>query len=323
MRRSKGMRQMRKRRGFTLTELLISILITGIVMSAVLTLFFSVFKSYEFHQDIMEAKQRGQIALAAIEPLVLNAALGMPVSTSDFQSAFSGLNILFPDDADKQFAGPVQLADDSGKRKTVPDVSGAYKDKITGSQLWVVYGVPSGYGNSNNGITEFNQGDQEDIVLAPDTFDSLKNGLSNVVNNFKSWITFPGNKYPLLITSDPGDLSSVNNKLKVKSFKKQSVFRNDELLYVRAAKIKANNGNLHIAFLMETSEVFQPVVEGIFGLQSVYDPEGSRVLTVTVLARADTMRSELNTTSVDGWTGIIPNNKYRYAAVSKSWRIRN
>ena len=59
---------MRKKRGFTLTEILISILIIGIVMSAVMTLFVSVFKSYEFHQDIMEAKQRGQIALAAIEP---------------------------------------------------------------------------------------------------------------------------------------------------------------------------------------------------------------------------------------------------------------
>ena len=109
---------MRKKRGFTLTEILISILIIGIVMSAVMTLFVSVFKSYEFHQDIMEAKQRGQIALAAIEPLVLNSGLGIPAVSKDFMEVFKDNNRIIPQSAtptnNQNFSGPVQIATVSG-----------------------------------------------------------------------------------------------------------------------------------------------------------------------------------------------------------------
>ena len=83
------MKRMNGKKGFTLVEILISLLILGVVMSAVVTLFFSVFESYQFHQDIMEAKQRGQIALSAIQPYVLSAALGIPDDKTDFQEAFT------------------------------------------------------------------------------------------------------------------------------------------------------------------------------------------------------------------------------------------
>ena len=58
---------MRRRafKAFTLAEILTSILIIGVVMGAVITLFYSVFESYQFHQDITAAKQNGQNALAA------------------------------------------------------------------------------------------------------------------------------------------------------------------------------------------------------------------------------------------------------------------
>jgi len=309
---------MRKRDGFTLTEILISILIIGIVMSAVITLLVSVFKSYEFHQDISEAKQRGQIAIAAIEPLVVNAGLGMPADPEDFKAAFNGLEKLLPPDPNKQFTGPVQIAIDDERNITV-ETTGIYKDKLVGNEIWVVYSVPSGYGNSSN-IVDFDPS-VESILLAPDSFESrenemwVKNTLNN--NNIKSWITFPTSSYPFVIS----DFSSVSDELTVQSFKKQSVFRNDELHYVRAAKIKVENNNLEIDHTLTGG--FQPVVEGIHGLLCVYDRDDSRILTVTILARADTMRPELNITTVDGWTGAIPNNKYRYAAVSKSWRIRN
>ncbi len=66
----------RKRIGFTLVEILVSILILGVVKSAVMTLFFSFFESYQFHQDISEAKQRGISPLLPYSPFVSGAALG-------------------------------------------------------------------------------------------------------------------------------------------------------------------------------------------------------------------------------------------------------
>ena len=152
---------MRIRKGFTLTEILVSILIIGIVMSAVMTLLVSVFKSYEFHQDIMEAKQRGQIAIAAIEPLIVNAGLGMPAASDDFMEAFKDNSIIideYDNKANKQnFTGPVQIATVNQTSKVSEAVLILDKEndlnhtdeKFTGDSLWVVYALPSGFVVSN------------------------------------------------------------------------------------------------------------------------------------------------------------------------------
>lgn len=326
MRRSKVMKQMRKQRGFTLTEILVSVLIMGIVMSAVLTLFFSVFKSYEFHQDIMEAKQRGQIALAAIEPVILNAGLGLSPESKDFAEYFAGMLKILPTVDDEKFTVPVQIAGD-GKRKTTPETAGIHMSKYAGNELWLVYSVPSGYGVSSPDIEQFVGGTIRTVLIDPTDFASLKNNLTDgstpaVQNNdLKSWVSFPGSSFPFVVKSDPQGLNSTNRGLQLESRKTQAVHLYDELHYVRAAKISASAGSLYVEYL--TGGGKQPVVEGIRDMLCVYDPDGSRTLTVTVLARADTRRPELNIVSVEGWTGPIPDNKYRYAAVSKSWRMRN
>lgn len=317
---------MRKRRGFTLTEILVSILIIGIVMSAVITLFFSVFKSYEFHQDIMEAKQRGQIALAAIEPMILNAGLGLSPESGDFADYFAGMLKILPTLDDQKFTLPVQIAGD-GKRKTTPETAGINMDKFAGNELWLVYSVPSGYGVSSPDIEQFVGGTTRTVLLDPTDFASLKGNLSagssaTVQNNdLKSWVSFPGSSSPLVVKSDPQGLNSTNRALQLESRQTQAVHLYDEIHYLRAAKISAYSGNLYVEYLAGGGK--QPVVEGIRDMLCVYDPDGSRTLTVTVLARADTRRPELNIVSVEGWTGPIPDNQYRYAVVSKSWRMRN
>jgi len=327
---------MRKRDGFTLTEILISILIIGIVMSAVMTLLVSVFKSYEFHQDIMEAKQRGQIALAAIEPLVINAGLGMPAASKDFMAVFEENNRIIPYPAtltnNQNFSGPVQIAsynsgtDDTEAVVTIDSGNDLdhTDDKYTGDSLWVVFGIQSGYGISQlNIVGEI----LAEVSLEMDTddnnFDNLQANLTNfdtAPSDLKSWVSFPASKFPLKVRGDPSSVDSTT-PLVLSTTKTQFLHRFDELHYLRAAKIWNNGGNLIMDELMGSGE--QPVADGIFGMRCVYDRGGDRILTVTVLARADTLRPELNITSVDGWPGAIPEGKYRYAAVSKSWRIRN
>ncbi|MGI6792036.1 PilW family protein [Aminivibrio sp.] len=328
---------MRKKRGFTLTEILISILIIGIVMSAVMTLFVSVFKSYEFHQDIMEAKQRGQIALAAIEPLVLNSGLGIPAVSKDFMEVFKDNNRIIPQSAtptnNQNFSGPVQIATVSGggvSEAVVTIDSGNDLDttdeKYTGDSLWIVYSVSSGYGISKLNIVGEILSDVS-LEMDPDAdFTPLKDNLDIYVNSnssLKSWVAFPSSRFPFKVLDD--SLTNSTTPLGLRTTKRQFLHRFDELHYVRASKIKIDAGNnLSIYHLVNpTPDSYQPVVEGIYGMRCVFDRDGDRILTVTVLARADTLRPELNINSVDGWQGAIPDGQYRYAAVSKSWRIRN
>lgn len=328
------MRVLSRKKGFTLTEILVSILIIGIVMSAVMTLLVSVFKSYEFHQDISEAKQRGQIAIAAMEPLIVNAGLGMPAASDDFMEAFKDNSIIidkYDNKANKQnFTGPVQIATVNQTSKVSEAVLILDKEndlnhtdeKFTGDSLWVVYALPSGFGVSNEvgAITS-----TASLEIDPDDdYSPLKSNLekyNDASPSLKSWVTFPAGKYPLKVNIDPPSLNSTT-PLILETTKNQVIHRFDELHYVRAAKIWNNGGNLLMNELMGSGE--QPVVDGIYGMRCVYDRGGDRILTVTVLARADTLRPELNITSVDGWGDIgTLNKKYRYAAVSRSWRMRN
>ena len=130
-----------ERKAFTLVEILISILILGVVMSAVMTLFFSVFESYKFHQDMMEAKQRGQVALAAIQPYISASAMGLPNRETPFQTSFSSssgvlksASALLPANVLEKFTSPVQIA--SGDIV----VSGVVNsDDYSGSALWLVF----------------------------------------------------------------------------------------------------------------------------------------------------------------------------------------
>lgn len=300
----------RKRRGFTLVEILVSILILGVVMGAVMTLFFSVFESYQFHQDISEAKQRGHIALASIQPFVSGAALGLPAGKTDFQNGFSANSPLFLlDDASptKKFSGPVQLA--SGDM-VVSD------DATKGTALWLVYGEPSGSGVE----TDY----EADSTARQIELTGLINVEANK-NTTKSWIVFPAGIAPLFISAiDPGD----GKVLSVASNKAQKINAFEEAHYLKAVKINVdknvNGGTLFIERSDGSGK--QAAIEGIVGLWCIFDRDGDRVLQVTVLARGDTEHTSELQSSIEGWPAEAPqptNRRYRYAAVTRSWRIRN
>lgn len=314
------------RKGFTLAEILISLLILGVVMSAVVTLFFSVFESYQFHQDVMEAKQRGQIALSAIQPYILSAALGIPDDKADFQNAFTqdtanaATNVktaraIIPVAVNQQFTAPVQLA--SGDVVTSDDVTSA-------SALWLVYAVPSGVGVE----------DEYDVSATQQTI-PLNKALSATMakedtETLKSWITFPANTAPLYIS----DKDAVADLYEVQTAKSnQKIFAFQEVHYVRAVKIKVSPDPitgvkaLRVAHLLDAGTgTFQPIVDGVEGLWCTYDRKGDRVLKVTILARGDTLHTSQLQSSIEGWPSEAPQpveKRYRYATVTRSWRIRN
>lgn len=304
-----------KKRAFTLVEILVSILILGIVMSAVLTIFYSVFESYQFHQDINEAKQRGQIALAAIEPYVINAGLGMPNTKSSFQKAFNGLTALLPATENLKFEIPVQIA----RNGVVPTT-----DKIKGDEVWLVFSVPSGAGI--NYKYSFTDGEKKSISDATDSIVNIADlDLVTTENRttFKGWLTFSASLAPFWVTT----FNKSTKLLEVQTDLRQVVNAFDEVHYVRAVKIRTDDdGNLTINRLDGTGE--QPVIEGVAGLWCTFDPQGDRVLTISVLARGETRHTKQYQTVYEGWPADAPqpqglDRNYRYAVVSRSWRIRN
>lgn len=306
-----------KKRAFTLVEILISIVILGVVMSAVLTVFYSVFESYQFHQDINEAKQRGQIALAAIEPFVINAGLGMPNSKKQFQDSFEGLTELLPATENLKFEIPVQIV----RNGIVPTT-----EKTKGNELWLVFSVPSGVGINfeyellTGYKAKFSENDDEIENISKLDLEKNKK------NSFKGWITFPASLAPFWVT----DLKKTGSdrELEVQTNLKQKISAFDEIHYVRAVKIKRDgNGNLKIDHRDGSGE--QPVTEGIAGLWCSFDPEGDRVLKISVIARGNTKHGKHYQTTLEGWPADAEpkfedlDPGYRYAVVSRSWRIRN
>ena len=299
---------MKYRRAFTLVEIVISVLILGIVMSALLGLFSSIFKSYEFHQDVDEAKERGVSALAVIRRYVMNAGLGLPNTQADFQSAFAGQTKILPvlalNDV-RNFRAPVQLASND-----------VISTQTEAPQLWVVYSIPSGAG-VNLDYTVSNTATKV-FVNKYGSLDAA-NKLSTIASDLKAWVSFPGCMSAFRITA----WDAVDETITLQSAIAQKISAFDEIHFVRAAKIKVRTTDMSLVVddLMGAGE--QPLVSGIVGMSCAFDPTGDRVLKVTVLARANTRHAEEVTAAVDGWSGSIPDKHYRYAAVSRSWRIRN
>ncbi len=308
---------MRARRGFTLVELLVSIVLLGLVMSSVLMVFSSVLKSYEFHQDISEAKQRGQIALSAIQPYVLNAGLALPNRASTFQEAFNQQSKItpvpgFPNDV-KNFRGAVQPAD----TPLSLNISGTDTKKAA-SALWLVYSVPTGAGV--NYEYEFQKNDSQTIDVENFARLESENKLSKNSSDLRAWISFPSGTSPLNITA----IDSGTKKITLNAPLLQKIAAFDEIHYVRAVKIHVNNNNLYVRSLLTGAD--QPIIEGIAGLWCTYDEEKDRVLSISVLSRGSTRHNEVFQTEVSGWPADAPQPTdlhYRYTAVTRSWRMRN
>jgi prepilin-type N-terminal cleavage/methylation domain-containing protein len=314
---------MRVRRAFTLVELLIAIVITGFVMSAVITLFFSVFKNYELHQDISSAKQRGHIALALIQPFVLNAGLGLPPDNASdpqaFQRAFVDippLEPLFPAQQNQRFSSFVQLAEiQSSGEMTVSAASEA-------SALWLVYSISSGTGVDKG--FEPRRGVVLDIPIRG-TLDlqHVAAYTPDTPNPLKSWVVFPSATTPLLV-QNIGSGGTVRI-MRFLSNLDDKVLPLDEMRFVRAVKIFVSGTSLIVNRLDGSSG--QTVADGIAGMWCRFD-QNERVLTVYILARADTRREPGVQGALDGWPAAADvrwprDAAYRYAVVSRSWRIRN
>ena len=291
------------RRGFTVAELLAAMLISGAAAGAVLGILFSCFKSLELHRDLAQATLRAELALAMIQPFVLNAGLGVPnARPGEFLKGDNGVSLPLVRD----FERPVQLA-----------LSAAAVSSFSAAPaLWTVYSVPGGRGTRNEAL----------LTRGEECHLPLDGGVLNPVlvvagtYDMKSWVTFPSAGYPLRVTRR-SDYS-----LNVMPQEDCAVAAFDELHFVRAAKIFLSAGTLTID-RMDGSGA-QPGVSGVVGTWFEFDQEG-RTLTARVLARSEEKRSGPARGSLEEWpedavpkvADLTPG--YRYVVAMRSWRVRN
>jgi len=317
-------RRLKSRRGFSLVEILIAVVILSIVSIAAVGLFFAFTKHFEQSADLTAARQRGEMVLSRLETAVLQAGLSMPNKTSDFEDAFvvnTTPKIDLITALRNVISGwnkPVYLYENAG---TV-GMTTYYK------RLGIVYCLGSGIGVLED---EHEVEADTDIVLklsaaCPDN--QVK--VATAASATDGWVTFSGCQVPFVVKS----VDNANEKLTVTASKRDFIPLYAELQYLRAlcAYVSSPGGTSPQFYIQDvTRGPAQPAVEGVSQVLFSFDDSGTdatNVLTVHVLLRGNRrFPGQYTLGDVPGWpiagTVTDEDRHYRLVAISASWRVRN
>jgi len=278
------------RKAFTLVEILVSMVILGLVMGAVLGLFFAIVTHLEQSNDITTAQQRGEMVLTALGPKILAAGLGMPAAASlDQLSAL------------QSFSGWVSHAN--------PD---------SGQQLTILYTEPT------EAVVSGEASLTKDTAASIDLEGTLPSAteMKSAPSQAAGWVVFPATGAALQVTT-AADPLVVLPKWGGK------VYAYDRLHLVRGVQAKVDADNWFVMDgLWPTAS--KRVVEGIADFQFVQSSDvNGRFLTVWVLARGNTRHdTEITPAALPDWPDAFEpidaeNRHYRLKAVQRTWRLRN
>ena len=317
-------RQLKSRKGFSLVEILIAVVILSIVSIAAVGLFFAFAKHFEQSADLTAARQRGEMVLARLETAVLQAGLSMPNKTSDFEDAFvvnTTPKIDLITALRNVISGwnkPLYLYENAGTVGTTT----YYK------RLGIVYCLGSGIGVLED---EHEVEVDTDIVLklsaaCPDN--QVK--VATAASATDGWVTFSGCQVPFIVKS----VDNANEKLTVTASKRDFIPLYAELQYLRAlcAYVSSPGGTSPQFYIQDvTRGPAQPAVEGVSQVLFSFDDSGTDatdVLTVHVLLRGNRrFPGQYTLGDVPGWpiagTVTDEDRHYRLVAMSASWRVRN
>ncbi len=281
----------KKRNAFTLTEVLISILVLGLIMAAVIGLFFAIVKHLEQSNDITTAQQRGEMVLTALGPKILAAGVGMPETSGDkFKTQFAALSS--PD----AWQSAVMLSGDK--------------------ELTVVYAVPSDALVS--GETSLASSDVQ--IALTGTMPTAAE-LKKLPTAAAGWVVFPATGVALAVNDDTPQASPLVLTPKGAG----TIYENDRLHLVRIARFSVDSEKWFVTTDLKP-EVNRRVVEGIADIRFQKSIDG-KTLTVWVLARGNTRHDdEITAATLPDWPfGSVPeeDRHYRLKVVQRTWGLRN
>ncbi len=278
---------MRRRTAFSLVEILCALVIFGIVGAASLPLLFSFFHFYDLARDGASCSFRGEQALAALEPYVLGAGLGMPShSLEAFQEAF---------------ASPPGFAE-------VPYGDwGALRITRQGRGLSLVAGIPL-----ERGALKHTR------IASAGTSLELSAALPDFGKKCMCYV-FPASRVPFY------SLDASGKTLSLWSSRSEEVHLFDEIHGVFAADCYLEGTVLYLRLYSEGEPLVQPLGGNIAGFHCEYEQESS-LLSVFLLVRSSRKRFRSLSQEIPGWNFSWPSAydpTYYHAAFSRSWRVRN
>lgn len=287
---------LKKRRAFTLTEILVAVLIMAIVAGSVMMLGYTYFKHFEQANEITIAKDRATMVMTYLERRILHTGLGMPASADDFVDGFAGLLTGDLEEWDSSIFSP--------------------ENEDSSSTLKIAYALPSGVYS----IESADIGTTASAVRISKTIDVGNFDFSD--SSTKGWVVFPSVTTPLRITAVDNTSGSESVSLQSKTGN-WYLPANDELFYVRFMEATVDDGKFKIKE-HTLGGGLQPVVEGVIGCNFSLDE--NKVLKVSILARGSKKySSSVSPASIPGWDGVVDNEsrKYYLVVINKGWRIRN
>ncbi|MDD5515653.1 MAG: type II secretion system protein [Thermovirgaceae bacterium] len=297
--KSSQRRNMNRLKGFTLTEILVAVLIMAIVAGSVMMLGYTYFKHFEQANEITIAKDRATMVLTYLERRILHTGLGMPVSADDFIDGFAGLLTGDLDGWDLPIYSP-ELDNSSSILQ------------IAYAQPTRIYTIES----ADVGLTDV-------PVRVSDTID----GFIDSDISTKGWVVFPSVTMPFRIKDVVESAGSVTITLFAKELDDNNrpwrLPLNDELHVIRFMKATVADEK----FKIEEHTLgggLQPIVEGIIGCN--FSLHENKVLMVSILARGSKKYSSfVSPADIPGWDGVVDNEsrKYYLVVLNKGWRIRN
>ena len=138
-----------RQRAFSLTEILIAVIVVAIVGGALVSAFFSFSLSYSHTEDYTTAREEIENALGALSSQLSNAGLGMPNNRDDkgsFAVAFAkGDNVTVAPvmslmgKKGEAWGGPITVATDDLPDGAVKTLNSGY---YSGSELYYAWAVP-------------------------------------------------------------------------------------------------------------------------------------------------------------------------------------
>ena len=276
-----------KHRGFTLVELLI----TASLGALVVLITFGITRQATFVMERVSRRtlawERGQNALAIIEPRALHAGFGITYEQAGdvFRRSFGGNNPNSPPPARWTDRGPLQVW--TSLLNLAPNEEGVFR----GCVIALLYAIPSALRAymADNAPILLSEDQSARVRLIPSVeLSGIANRLpTNARNDLRSWVTFPLMRLPAHAVYSAGEITI---RMAGGSGLSATLYPYDEMHYLRASRFYALHGVMYSEELRTSWTQTENRLEGVLEMWFEWRPSEKR-LEAWVLATGGRARS--------------------------------
>ncbi|NCC97028.1 MAG: prepilin-type N-terminal cleavage/methylation domain-containing protein [Synergistales bacterium] len=298
----------KRRKAFTLVEVLIALLITSVIGGSAVSLLYTYLKNYEQSSEYTTALQRGQMVLSILQPVVLNGALSIPWG-DEFADLAPQLGV-------PSMKEPLEVHD---------------RGSMKSGDLSVFYVLPSNIGSSV-AIDDISANFSVPLFPTGYTLGDLKSFLSSAYmtpgDTVERWVLFPSAQIPLKSSQVPTDMSvTFNGSPGAIGGKISQGDRMFILRHLRAYVGLQPGQSIPSLFISDNGNGAMPQVLGIRRVFFEWDTS-THNLRVWILSQGDGLfpspiSQDVEWPSSSGYTLTSDDFRFYLAVSTADWRVRN